>query len=120
MAISEEMLVIVDIVRGRLDDMDVNAIEFDDDYLAKHVQNNLDVYDWTLPLKRGRDRQLIAVEAMIDIVIAIKAWADGESYSYKNDAIQVTRGLMSKHFQDTINLLKEERNEIIGLDGGFA
>lgn len=120
MTISPDMKKIVDIIRTRLDDLNLEAPEYPDEDLAKHVQNNLDVYDWSLPIERGRDRQLIAVECLIDIVIAIKAWADGESYSYKNDAIQVTRGLMSKHYQDTIKLLKDERNEIIGMDGGFA
>lgn len=111
---------LVEKIRYRLDDLNVSNQEFDDDYLENHIQNNLDIYGWTFPITNGRDAQLILIEAMIDIVIAIKAWADGESYSYKNDAIQVTRGLMSKHYQDTINLLKEERNEIIGMDGGFA
>lgn len=120
MAIPSDMKVIVDIIRNRLDDLELSAPEFDDNYLANHVQNNLDVYDLALPIERGRDKQLIAIEALIDIVMGIKVWADGESYSYKNDAIQVTRGLMSKHYQDTINLLKEERNTIIQMDGGFA
>lgn len=120
MAITPEMAVIVKIVRTRLDDVDTSGYEFDDDYVGDHIQNNLDVYDWVLPIEKGSDRQLIALEATIDIVTAIKAWADGESYSYKNDAIQVTRGLMSKHYQDTINILKEERNNLIMLDGGFA
>ena len=120
MAITDDMKQIVDIVRKRLDDLNLDAPEYTDEEIAGHVQNNLDVYEFTLPIERARDRQLIAVEAMIDIIMSIKAWADGESYSYKNDAIQVTRGLMSKHYQDTINLLKEERNEIIMMDGGFA
>ncbi|WP_257064283.1 hypothetical protein [Priestia megaterium] len=120
MAISAEMQVIVEIVRTRLDDLSIDSPEFDDDYLSRHIQNNLDTYNWELPLEMKRDNQLIAIEALIDIITAVKAWADGESYSYKNDAIQVTRGLMSKHYKDTIDLLKEERNELIGMDGGFA
>lgn len=120
MAITNEMKVLIDIVRTRLDDLIDDAPEFDDDYLSRHIQNNLDTYDWELPLEKKRDNQLIAIEALIDIITAVKAWADGESYSYKNDAIQVTRGLMSKHYKDTIELLEQERNKLIGMDGGFA
>jgi hypothetical protein len=115
-----DMATMVQKIRYRLDDLDISNEEFGDKYLENHIQNNMDIYDWSFPIERGRDVQLVIIEAMIDIIMAIKIWADGESYSYKNDAIQVTRGLMSKHFQDTINLLKEERNEIIGMDGGFA
>lgn len=118
--IPELMLEMIDKVRTRLDDIDVADQEFEDDYLAKHIQNALDLYMWELPLDRKRDEQLIVVETLIRIVTALKAWADGESYSYKNDAIQITRGLLSKHFQDTIKLLREERLDILGLDGGFA
>lgn len=107
-------------LRFRLDDLEVGNEEFDDDFIDSHLTHNLEIYDWELPLEKGRDAQLIVVEALIDIITSIKFWADGESYSYKNDAIQVTRGLMSKHFQDTIKILKEERNDLISMDGGFA
>ena len=111
---------LIKIVRVRLDDLNVEAPEFKDEDLANYIQNNLDIYGLEVPVTRGIDRQLVAIETLIDIVMGIKFWADGESYSYKNDAVQVTRGLLSKHYQDTINLLKEERNELIMLDGGFA
>ena len=107
-------------VRTRLDDLTYEDLEFEDEHIQQHIQNNLDSYGFEVPLTSGRDAQLICVETLIDIIMSIKIWADGESYSYKNDAIQVTRGLLSKHYQDTINLLKEERNELIMLDGGFA
>lgn len=107
-------------IRYRLDDLDEKTQEFEDEYILEHIENNLDVYNWEIDELDRRQTQLVMIEAMIDIVMALKVWSDGESYSYKNDAIQITRGLMSKHFQDTINLLKEERNVIIGMDGGFA
>lgn len=118
MAISSEMQVLIDKMRFRLDDLDPTNYEFDDSYLAGHIQNQLDVYDYFLPLDDKRNEQLIIIEALIDVSTALKMWADGESYSYKNDAIQLSRGLMSKHFQDTINLLKAERNELLEGNGG--
>lgn len=111
---------LIDRVRFRLDDLDTQNQEFDNEYIKGHIRNNMESYGYDFPLEDSRDKQLIVVETLIDIVTALKVWADGESYSYKNDAIQITRGLMSKHFQDTINLLKEERNKIIGLGRGFA
>lgn len=114
------MAELIEKMRPRLDDLVQGQQEFEDSYLQSHLQNNLDVYGYEFPLDSKQDAQLIIVEAMIDVITAIKVWADGESYSYKNDAVQITRGLMSKHFQDTINLLKEERNEILMMDGGFA
>src|SRR5699024_11860349 len=109
---------LIDRVRFRLDDLDTQNQEFDNEYIKGHIRNNMESYGYDFPLEDSRDKQLIVVETLIDIVTALKVWADGESYSYKNDAIQITRGLMSKHFQDTINLLKEERNKIIGLGRG--
>jgi hypothetical protein len=105
--------------RTRLDDLGLE-VEFEDSYIEGHIQNNLDVYLYDLPLENRRLEQLIILEAMIDIITGIKIWADGDSYSYKNDAIQVTRGLLSKHYLDTIIILKNERNAILEMDGGFA
>ena len=107
-------------VRVRLDDVNALDQEFTDTEIENHIQNSLDLYDWSLPLESVRDGQLIVIETMIRIVTAMKLWADGDSYSYKNDAIQVTRGLLSKHYLDTIKLLREERLDLLGMDGGFA
>jgi hypothetical protein len=117
---SKEAQEIISMLRVRLDDLQQEDLEFGDSYLAGHIYNNLVAYEWDLPLKNPKDKILLVVESMIDIITALKVWADGESYSYKNDAIQITRGLMSKHFQDTIKLLKEERNDILLNGGGFA
>lgn len=111
---------LLELIRTRLDDLNALDQEFDDEYLRRHLQQQLDLYGLELPIKRRIDEQLIIVETMISIVTSIKLWADGESYSYKSDAIQMTRGLMSKHYLDTIKVLKEERNKIVGMDGGFA
>lgn len=105
-------------LRTRLDDIDEIDAEFDDDTLINHIQNSLDKHDLILPLERKPDEQLIIIEAAIAIATALKMWADGESYSYKNDAIQMTRGLMSKHYQDTIRLLRVERDDILEGNGG--
>lgn len=105
-------------LRTRLDDIDVSKQEFDDDTLEGHINNSLDKYDFELPLDKKSDQQLIIIEALIAICTALKMWADGESYSYKNDAIQMTRGLMSKHYQDTIKLLRIERDDILEGNGG--
>ena len=103
-----------------MDDIDSSDKQFTDEELEKHIQNALDLYQWELPLSQKRDEQLIVIESLMKIVIALKLWADGDSYSYKNDAIQVTRGLLSKHYLDTIKLLREERLDLLGMDGGFA
>lgn len=105
-------------LRFRLDDLDLTQKEFDDETLKGHIQNSLEKYDFELPLERKSDEQLMLIEAAIAICTALKMWADGESYSYKNDAIQMTRGLMSKHYQDTIKLLRVERDDILEGNGG--
>ncbi|QJT70417.1 hypothetical protein [Microcystis phage MaeS] len=105
-------------LRTRLDDIGDIEQEFDDETLEGHINNSLDKHDLSLPLERKSDEQLIIIEALIAIVTALKLWADGESYSYKNDAIQMTRGLMSKHYQDTIRLLRTERDDILEGNGG--
>lgn len=105
-------------LRIRLDDLDLTQKEFDDENLTGHITNSLEKYDYELPLERKSDEQLILIEACIAICTALKMWADGESYSYKNDAIQMTRGLMSKHYQDTIKLLRVERDDILEGNGG--
>lgn len=105
-------------LRTRLDDIDTSNQEFDDKTLEGHINNSLDKYNFELPLDQKSDEQLILIEALIAIVTALKMWADGESYSYKNDAIQMTRGLMSKHYQDTIKLLRTERDDILEGNGG--
>lgn len=117
---TDELNELMQMLRFRLDDLEADDYEFEDEYLLGHLKNNLYSYGWSLPLKDPMDRSLIVVETMIDIITALKVWSDGESYSYKNDAIQITRGLMSKHFKDTIKLLKEERNDILLSGGGFA
>lgn len=106
------------ITRSKLDDLQVKN-EFDDDKLTKHIQNSLDQNEFELPLDGKSEEQIVAVEACIELVTGLKLWADGESYSYKNDAIQMTRGLLSKHFQDTIRLLSEQRDSIMVRNGGF-
>lgn len=106
-------------LRVRLDDLDLTQKEFDDETLEGHIQNSLEKHDYEIPLERKSDEQLILIEAVIAICTALKMWADGESYSYKNDAIQMTRGLMSKHFQDTIRLLRVERDDILEGNGGI-
>src|SRR5690625_3352029 len=110
----------IDRVRCRLDDLDTQNQEFDNEYIKGHIRNNMESYGYDFPLEDSRDKQFIVVETLIDMVTALKVWADGESYSYKNDATQTTRGLMSKQLQGTIKLLKEERNTIIVLGRGFA
>lgn len=105
-------------LRTRLDDIVLSEQTFEDETLMDHIQNSLDKHDLVLPLERKPDEQLIIIEAAIAIVTALKMWADGESYSYKNDAIQMTRGLMSKHYQDTIRLLRVERDDILEGNGG--
>lgn len=105
-------------LRIRLDDLDLIQKEFNDSILEGHINNSLEKYDYELPLERKSDEQLILIEACIAICTALKMWADGESYSYKNDAIQMTRGLMSKHYQDTIRLLRIERDDILEGNGG--
>jgi len=105
-------------LRIRIDDLDPANHEFEDQTLQNHIENSLDKYGFELPLESKPDEQLIIVEAAIAIVTALKMWADGESYSYKNDAIQMTRGLMSKHYQDTIKLLRVERDDILEGNGG--
>jgi hypothetical protein len=106
-------------LRTRLDDIDTGNQEYDDQTLGNHIQNSLDKHEMTLPLDRKSDEQLILIESLIAIVTALKLWADGESYSYKNDAIQMTRGLMSKHYQDTIRILRTERDDILEGNGGI-
>lgn len=109
---------LVEKLRTRLDDVDISSQEFEDPTLTNHINNSLDKHDMVLPLERKPDEQLIIIEAAIAIVTGLKMWADGESYSYKNDAIQMTRGLMSKHYQDTIRLLRIERDDILEGNGG--
>lgn len=120
MTVSSEMGNLIGKMRFRLDDVDTANQEFEDDFLAGHIQNNLDIRDWSLPLDRKFDEQLVILDSMIDIVKGLKLWADGESYSFKTDAISISRGLLSKHYKDTIDLYVEERNRIIEMDGGFA
>lgn len=105
-------------LRTRLDDLDLNQKVYTDPNLTAHLQNSLDKHDFELPLERKSDEQLILIEALIAICTALKLWADGESYSYQNDAIKMTRGLMSKHYQDTIRLLRIERDDILEGNGG--
>lgn len=110
----------VRIVRVRMDDLRLEAPEYEDENIELHINNNLDIYDVTLEEMSGKMKQLIAVETLIDIVTSIKIWADGDSYSYKNDAVQVTRSYLASQYANTIALLKEERAELIMMDGGFA
>ena len=105
-------------LRTRIDDLDTADFEYNNEELTDHLQNSLDKYNMQLPLDKPSDGQLMIVEAMIAIVTALKMWADGESYSYKNDAVQMTRGLMSKHYLDTLKQLRIERNEILEGNGG--
>jgi len=105
-------------LRTRIDDVNISDEQYTDQELSDHLENSLDKYNMQLPLEQKSDQQLIIVEAMIAIVTALKMWADGESYSYKNDAVQMTRGLMSKHYLDTIKQLREERNDILEGNGG--
>lgn len=106
-------------LRRKIDDLNLTAKEFEDTKLQGHIENALDKYEYELPLERKSHEQLIVIEACIEMITAVKMWADGESYSYKNDAIQMTRGLMSKHYQDTIKLLRIERDDILEGNGGF-
>lgn len=115
-----EMRKMIRIIRVRMDDLLSEFPEYEDETLELHIQNNLDAYGVDLLSIDGRMRQLIAVETLIDIVTSIKMWADGDSYSYKNDAVQITRSYLSSQYANTINLLKEERAELLMLDGGFA
>lgn len=109
---------LIEKLRSRIDDLDVSDEQYTDEELSKHIENMLDKYNMQLPLSQKSDEQFIIVEAMIAIVTSLKMWADGESYSYKNDAVQMTRGLMSKHYLDTIKQLREERNDILEGNGG--
>ena len=113
-----EMSTLIPKLRTRIDDLDTADFEYTDKELTDHLQNSVDKYDMQLPFEKSSDGQLMIVEAMIAIVTALKMWADGESYSYKNDAIQMTRGLMSKHYLDTLKQLRIERNEILEGNGG--
>jgi len=113
-----DMASLVKKLRIRLDDIDISDHEYDDEALEGHIQNSLDKYEFELPLERTSYEQLVIVEAAISICTALKMWADGESYSYKNDAIQMTRSLMSNHYRETIKLLRIERDDILEGNGG--
>jgi hypothetical protein len=113
-----EITTLIKKLRTRIDDLDTADFEYTDVELTDHLQNSLDKYNMLLPLEKASDGQLIIVETMIAIVTALKMWADGESYSYKNDAVQMTRGLMSKHYLDTLKQLRIERNDILEGNGG--
>jgi hypothetical protein len=115
----EEYKGLVKKTRLRLDDLDAAQYQYNDETLQGHLENSLDKYDYVLPLEKKSEEQLIVIEACIAIVTALKVWADGESYSYKNDAVQMTRGLLAKHYQDTIKLLRIERDDILEGNGGF-
>lgn len=111
---------LISIVRVRLDDLLTETPEYTDEQIEAHISNNMEIYGFKLDYMSGRMKQLIAVETLIDIVTSIKLWADGDSYSYKNDAVQVTRSYLASQYAKTIEILKEERAELIMMDGGFA
>ena len=110
---------LIEILRRRLMDLPImemlpdSKTAFEDSYLSGVLNDSLDQQGYELPLPSKQYEQLIAIDAAIIVVTGLKAWSDGESYSYKSDAVQVTRGLMPRHFKDTISLLKNQRDEIV-------
>lgn len=110
---------ILGILRRRLMDLPIMEMlpeektAFSDEYLSNVLSDALDTLGYEMPLPSKKHEQLIALEGAIIVVTGLKAWSDGESYSYKSDAVQVTRGLMPRHFKDTISLLNGQKNEII-------
>jgi hypothetical protein len=86
---------------------------FADEYLSGVLNDALDQQGYEVPLPSKKHEQLIALDAAVIVITGLKSWSDGESYSYKSDAVQVTRGLMPRHFKDTISLLKNQRDEIV-------
>ncbi|AKQ08200.1 hypothetical protein PP655_gp008 [Bacillus phage PBC4] len=110
---------LLQIIRRRLADLELmdklpeEQTAFTNEYLTDVLNDALDTLGYELPLPSKRHEQLIALEGAIIVVTGLKAWSDGESYSYKSDAVQVTRGLMPRHFKDTIALLNGQKNEII-------
>lgn len=107
-------------LRTRLKDLDITNQAFNDDYLRRTLNSALEESGYELPLETSQHEQLIIIEAAIIILQSLKMWADGESYSYKTEAVQVTRGLMSRHYKDTIELLQRKRNNLVeGLGGVY-